>query len=613
MFEKDSNSKTKKTEKKSSKLGKLLIGVAISILALWWTLRSVEYEKILEALKQVDFSYIVLAFLVTALSYILRSVRWPYFMAKAKLAWSDSFRCLIVGFFMNNILPARMGELVRAHLGGKATNQSRSLVLASIAGERLADGIAISLLFGVLFYFFSQDVAGSSADDVFIVALLFLAAGIATACLLFVRNRIFNLLERIGLIMPGHLSSYTLKRIRKFIEGLEPMLEPRRLFIITIWSGIVWGVELFVYYLVTQAFNVDLPLGVLAFFLAVVNFSSLIPAAPGGIGVIEALATAALVSVGVEREVALSMVAVQHLIQIAVVGIPGSYFFFLGMHGQVPEGIDDIDDSDDPAFMEVSEGGRDIEDDVPIDSKVDISIVIPAYNEENRLPQTLIKVLDYFDSRDDEVEVLIVDDGSQDKTAELVVGLEKISDRIKLLTYPNNKGKGYAVRFGVHNAQGKFILYSDADGASPIEEIERLEAGIKTGAHIAIGSRAMFSRDTEISTVWYRKFMGRVFNGFVNFLILPGIADTQCGFKLFHAQVAKKLFSLQKADGFSFDVEILYLARREGYKIVEVPINWTNVPGSKVDLVKDSLKMGLDIIRFRLKGMVGGYKKPTSF
>lgn len=145
------------------------------------------------------------------------------------------------------------------------------------------------------------------------------------------------------------------------------------------------------------------------------------------------------------------------------------------------------------------------------------------------------------------------------------------------------------------------ILFTDADGSTPISEIERLQEAIIEGADVAIGSRALHSQNTKVSTVPHRKYLGRIFNLFVNLWMLPSIADTQCGFKMFTDRAAKFLFERQKSDGFSFDVEILYIAQRAGLKIVEVPINWTNAPGSKVNLILDSIKMLVDIIRFRFR------------
>jgi len=248
-----------------------------------------------------------------------------------------------------------------------------------------------------------------------------------------------------------------------------------------------------------------------------------------------------------------------------------------------------------------------IADDLEPPDLLDLSVVIPAYNEEHRLPQTLLSILEYFDARKLSYEVIVVDDGSRDSTAKVVRQFSRLSPQVKLLMCPRNRGKGYAVRLGMMNALGALILYDDADGASPIEEFARLEAAMNLGADIAIGSRAIFAADTAVKTIFIRKAMGRVFNLLVNLLLLPQITDTQCGFKLFRRAVARRIFSQQHADGFSFDVEILFLAKRAGFKITEVPINWTNVPGSKVNLIKDSLLMFIDVVRFRLRDLFGGY------
>lgn len=237
-----------------------------------------------------------------------------------------------------------------------------------------------------------------------------------------------------------------------------------------------------------------------------------------------------------------------------------------------------------------------------------ISIVVPAYNEEKRLGTTLASICGYFDKRAESYEVLVVDDGSTDSTAKFVKEMEGKFKELRLLTYPRNRGKGYAVKFGMTNAKGDLLLFDDADGASPIEEIERLRQAISEGADIAIGSRAVFSKETGVKAVWYRKLLGRAFSVLVRILVLPEIADTQCGFKLFTRKAGDYLFSRQQAEGFSFDVELLFLARQAGFQIAEVPINWTNIPGSKVNLVKDSFFMAVDLLRFRIRALFGGYR-----
>lgn len=234
-------------------------------------------------------------------------------------------------------------------------------------------------------------------------------------------------------------------------------------------------------------------------------------------------------------------------------------------------------------------------------AKITLSVVVPAYNEQWRLPPALIDMIDYLDERQEGYEIIVVDDGSTDKTSEVVRKFQKIRPQVQLITLPKNCGKGYAVRQGVFKSRGEFVLFADADGSTPFAELERLRAALSGQVEIAIGSRALASTKTRVVTHWYRKYPGRLFSFCVNRLVLPQIADTQCGFKIFTARAAKFLFTHQRADGWSFDVEVLYIARRAGIQLAEVPINWVNIPGSKVNLMLDSIRMLWDICVFRLR------------
>lgn len=232
---------------------------------------------------------------------------------------------------------------------------------------------------------------------------------------------------------------------------------------------------------------------------------------------------------------------------------------------------------------------------------IDISIVVPAYNEERRLPPTLIDMIDFFDRTALAYEIIVVDDGSTDATSDVVQKFERVREQVTLIQLPKNYGKGHAIRLGVLNSRGSMVLFADADGATPIAEFSRLQAALQAGADVAIGSRALASTDTKVTTSVHRKLLGRIFNRCVNTILVPSIADTQCGFKLFTRTAALFLFRRQTSDRFSFDVEILYIAEKAGLSIKEVPINWNNIPGSKVNLVIDSMRMLRDVFKFRMR------------
>jgi len=227
---------------------------------------------------------------------------------------------------------------------------------------------------------------------------------------------------------------------------------------------------------------------------------------------------------------------------------------------------------------------------------MEISIVIPAYNEEERLPTTLRTIIDYFENLSKDYEIIVVDDGSQDNTAEIA---QHFNPRVNVIKLPKNSGKGAAVREGISHAQGDFILFSDADLSTPITEFHKLQESLENGSHIAIGSRAIDSSLIKVHQPFYREFMGKTFNKIVRALVLRGIHDTQCGFKMFKNSVAKQIFSLAKIDGFGFDVEILYLAHKMNFKIAEIPVEWRNDTKSKISPIYDSLKMFFEILKIR--------------
>ncbi len=229
-----------------------------------------------------------------------------------------------------------------------------------------------------------------------------------------------------------------------------------------------------------------------------------------------------------------------------------------------------------------------------------LSIVVPAYEEALRLGPTLDRLGAWMAEQPFEVELLVVDDGSEDATIE--VARERVASQpgLRPLRYDQNRGKGYAVGHGVAHAKGERVLFSDADLSTPIEEYGRLAARLDEGYDVAIGSRALADSRLEKRQPLYRELMGRTFNLLVQATVFPGIRDTQCGFKLFTAEAARDCFSLRRIDGFAFDVEVLFVARRLGLRVAEVPVVWINDEASRVDPIRHSLRMMRDIARIRL-------------
>ncbi len=232
-----------------------------------------------------------------------------------------------------------------------------------------------------------------------------------------------------------------------------------------------------------------------------------------------------------------------------------------------------------------------------------ISIIIPAYNEEKRLPATLEAIQKYLDSSNwDFAETIVVDDGSFDGT---VKAAEAAGARV--IRNPGNRGKGYSVRNGMLNTRGEWSLFTDADLSSPIEELDRLWRAVEDGsATIAIGSRALNRALIGVHQPVFREWMGRIFNFVMRLVTGLPFKDTQCGFKLFESAVAREVFSRTLLDGFGFDVEVLFIARRLGIKALEVPVRWNDAAGTKVSLWR-GVKAFLDPALVRWNGLAGRY------
>jgi dolichyl-phosphate beta-glucosyltransferase len=241
-----------------------------------------------------------------------------------------------------------------------------------------------------------------------------------------------------------------------------------------------------------------------------------------------------------------------------------------------------------------------------------LSLVIPAYNEEPRLPRGLAKIRDYLASRNlsaDQVEIIVVDDGSTDGTVTLVKEWSRELPSLRLVSNGRNCGKGYSVRHGMLEARGRVALFTDADLSAPIEEADKLFAAIEAGNDVAIGSRAVdraliFGRQSRL-----REVAGMIFNGFVRLFTGLEFQDTQCGFKAFRRERSRVVFEQQRIEGFGFDPEILFLAKRHGLGTAEIPVRWAHDPATKVHVVRDSLLMFLDLGYIRWNWLMGRYPK----
>jgi dolichyl-phosphate beta-glucosyltransferase len=237
------------------------------------------------------------------------------------------------------------------------------------------------------------------------------------------------------------------------------------------------------------------------------------------------------------------------------------------------------------------------------------SIVIPAYNESGRIPATLRSVVDCIRQRGWSAEVVVVNDGSTDKTADVVRAFAAENPEVHLLENPGNRGKGYSVRSGMLQAHGEIVLFTDADLSAPIEEAEGLFAAIADGADIAIGSRWLESGRQTHRQPFYRQFFGRCFNGVTRFVMGLKFADTQCGFKAFTRAAAQTVFQLQTIERWGFDPEILFIALKRGYRVQEVAVSWAHDERTRMSYLKDGMKMLEEIAIVRWNALLGRYGK----
>jgi dolichyl-phosphate beta-glucosyltransferase len=235
------------------------------------------------------------------------------------------------------------------------------------------------------------------------------------------------------------------------------------------------------------------------------------------------------------------------------------------------------------------------------------SIVIPAYNESERLGATLEKVLTYVRQQGWDAEVIVVNDGSKDNTAEIVRACAEKNPMLRLLENPGNRGKGYSVRNGILNSRGDIVVFSDADLSSPIEEMPKLLEALAAGADIAIGSRWLRAELQTHRQSLHRQVFGRIFNALNRIILGLRFKDTQCGFKAFTRRAAQTILPLQRIERWGFDPEILFLARKFGFRVDEVPVRWGHVGGTRINPLMDGARMFQEMLRIRWYDMTGKY------
>jgi dolichyl-phosphate beta-glucosyltransferase len=238
------------------------------------------------------------------------------------------------------------------------------------------------------------------------------------------------------------------------------------------------------------------------------------------------------------------------------------------------------------------------------------SIVIPAYNESQRVVRTLDRVLAYIAQQNWTAEVIVVNDGSRDNTAEIINGFAQRHPIVRLVENPGNRGKGYSVRNGMLHATGDIVLFSDADLSSPIEEATKLFASLAAGADVAIGSRWLRSELQTERQPLYRQLFGRIFNLLLRVFLGIRFKDTQCGFKAFTRQAAAAVFPRQRIERWGFDAELIFLSQKLGFRVDEIPVSWAHDERSKISPLKDGLNMFLDILRVRWNDLTGKYDGP---
>jgi len=590
------------------RLEQAVVSLVLAGLIFYALLRHFDLRQTMEAVRRAHANLLILGGSLTVIAYLLRAARWRIW--EHSLSYWNSLRLILIGFMGNNVLPARLGEILRAHCTAAMTCESRgrTSALASIAAERIFDGLVLGV-FGLA----AISVVPLEHRLQWVLLLPSFFFAVLTAALVVTVHRhewVQSLACAAERAFPGRITAFARDKAAGLLDGLLPLGTVTPVVGAIATTAVIWSVEIGACYLFGRAVWDGMSLRTALLFLVVVNFASVVPLTMGGVGTIEAVGPFFLISSGVSAPLALAMVLLQHAWQYFFTTIGGGILYLTSGFHRIPIArpkaaalprvlsapIPSIIDETRAALHQVSASL------LPRPSsrgEMALSIVIPAYNEQERLPRTILETILWCANRRLTFELIIVDDGSRDETLALSRLFEKSDVRVRALACPH-LGKGAAVRMGMLNAKGRFVLFMDADGATPLDEIPKLLAAVEDSYDVAIGSRvAQRPGEVEIRTPLHRLLIGRSFAALVKVFAVDGISDTQCGFKMFRREAAAAIFSRQRLAGFAFDVEILFIARRLSLSIAEVPVNWVAQPGSKVNIIADSVRMQWDISRIR--------------
>ena len=595
------------------RFSRLVFPLIVGGLLLYVLMGRFDLQRTMGVVRDARPGLLALGLALLVVAYFLRAARWRIW--ERSLSYWDSFRLILIGFMGNNILPARLGEFLRAHCASVKTDEDRgrTTALASIAAERILDGMILAI-FGLVSIFLIA-VDRRLEWVLFTVSIVFATLGSALVLGIRFHGRIRSAIDKAHQKFPGHLTEFASEKATQFVDGFLPLGRVDRLLSAIAATVLIWSIEVGSCYLIGRAVWGEMSLRVALLLLVAVNFASLVPLTMGGIGTIEVVAPAYLISAGVAPTSALAIVLLQHGGQLLFTTITGGLLYASGGFYRIslvrPKAS--VRRQSESANVEGSRAatasvveetrsrlGQFGESLKPVPrGEIQLSIVIPAYNEQGRLPRTVLETIRWCSARRYEFELIITDDGSRDETLAVARLFEDSDVRIRALACPH-MGKGAAVRMGILNAKGDVIMFMDADGATPLDEIPKLMEAVKGGHDVAIGSRVVQRPgEVEVKASAHRRLIGRVFALFVNLFAVEGIGDTQCGFKAFRRAAAEAIFVRQKTVGFAFDVEILYIAKRLGLSVSEIPVNWQAQPGSKVNLLTDSIKMLWDITHIR--------------